>query len=156
AKFDPTGVVIYSTYLGGSDTDAGLGIAADASGNVYVTGQTKSLDFPTTAGAFQGPNAWTGTFGDAFVSKLDTTGCLVYSTYRGGVGADFGTGVAADGSGRAVVTGYTSSGDFPTTATAFADSSGGYTDAFVTKLNPAGSAPIYSTYLGGSVNDQGN
>jgi hypothetical protein len=154
-KLNPTGsAIVYSTYLGGStgrdgfNLDAGYGIAVDPSGNVYVTGYTDAVDFPTTAGAFQ--RTFASEFGsDGFVAKLDPTGsALVYSTYLGGFSDDTGYGIALDGSGNAYVAGDTASSDFPTTAGAFqAAKKGGY-DGFVTKLNSSGSALVYSTFLG--------
>jgi len=144
----------YSTYLGGNSFDFGQGIAVDAAGNAYVAGTTYSSDFPTTAGAFQRtvvdhPNV--------FVTKLDPSGSgMVYSTYFGGSSLDLGHGIAVDAAGNAYVTGYTFSTDFPTTAGAFQTTHGGNWDAFLTKLDPTGSAIVYSTYLGGSDNDQGN
>jgi hypothetical protein len=122
-------------------------------GNAYVTGNTSSSNFPTTPGAFQttlgGPS-------DAFVSKLNAAGsALVYSTYLGGSGGEGRDvhGIAVDVSGNAYVTGDTESSDFPTTAGAFQTSLGGVQDAFVSKLNAAGTALVYSTYLGGSNED---
>jgi hypothetical protein len=147
-------VLSYSTYLGGAGEDDGYGIAVDAAGNAYLTGNTGSTNFPTTADAVQtsfGGNA------DAFVAKLNPTGtALVYSTYLGGSGGDFSYGIAVDGSGNAYVTGQTNSANFPTTSGAFQRTyGGGNTDAFVAKLNPTGTALVYSTYLGGSDNDSG-
>ena len=149
--------LLYSTYLGGSGTDFGQSIALDALGNAYVTGGTGSTDFPTTTGAFQ--ITLPGVV-DAFVSKLNADGsALLYSTYLGGSGTlchDFGQGIALDGSGNAYVTGAAGSSDFPTTAgTLQTTSGGGCGDAFVSKLNVAGSALLYSTYLGGAQFDQG-
>jgi hypothetical protein len=153
SKLDPAGAaLLYSTYLGGTGSDDGRGVAVDAAGSAYVTGNTNSADFPTTAGAFD----TTFNFGtDAFVAKLSPTGSsLLYSTFLGGSGVDFGSGVAIDTAGSAYVTGETSSADFPTTAGAFDTTfNGGFRDAIVTKLNPAGTALVYSTYLGGSGND---
>ena len=154
-KLNATGTaLVYSTYLGGSGSDDGLGIAVDAAGNAYATGQTASTNFPTTTGAYQ------TTFGgveDAFVAKLNATGtALVYSTYLGGTGFDIGIGIAVDTAGSAYVTGVTESTDFPTTPGAFQTIYGGGEDAFVTKLNPTGTALVYSTYLGGSGLDGGN
>ena len=145
----------YSTYLGGSRFDLGSGIAVDASGNAYVTGQAGSTNFPITSGAFQ--TSLRGS-GDAFVSKLSAAGsALVYSTFLGGSGFDLGLGVAVDASGNAYVTGETLSSDFPTTSGALQTSfGGGYSDAFVSKLNAAGSALVYSSYLGGRGGDQGS
>ncbi len=149
----------YSTYLAGA-LDFGTGIAVDASGNAYVTGLTNGIDFPSTPGAFQ--TTWGGTTnpsynpGDVFVSKLDAIGStLVYSTYLGGSGDDWGYGIAVDAYGNAYVTGHTTSSNFPTTPGAFQTILHGVRSAFVTKLNAAGSALVYSTYLGGGSEDQG-
>ena len=160
AKLNPAGsALVYSTYLGGSGADGGFdahnNIVVDASGNAYVTGTTTSSDFPTTPGAFQTtPGDGFGRFQDAFVSKLNAAGsALVYSTYLGATDTG-GFGIAVDASGNAFVAGFTNSADFPTTAGAFQTTSGGLGDAFVTKLNPAGSGLLYSTYLGGSGGEQ--
>ena len=155
---DPT--LAYSTYLGGSDDDEGNGIAVDRSGNVYVTGQTASLNFPVTGGVFQTANAGSD---DVFVSKFDSTGQLIYSTYLGGSAFDSGEGIAVDRSGAAYLTGTTCSTDFPTTPSALQTTYAGTNgncetyggDAFITKLEPGGSALAYSTYLGSSGSDVG-
>ncbi len=168
-------VLAYSTYLGGSSAETPgevfvgaqavpgrfIGVAVDATGNAYVTGATKSLDFPTTSGAFQtsltsDPHYKFGPGGqDAFVTKLNSTGSgLIYSTYLGGMFSDQGSGIAVDADGNAYVTGTTGSYDFPTTPLAFqrtSDFNSAYS-AFVTKLNPSGSVLVYSTYLGGTYN----
>jgi len=151
--------LVYSTYLGGSAGDSGVGIAVDTASSAYVTGSTHSSDFPTTAGAFEA--TFVGAFGaeDAFVTKLNSTGsALVYSTYLGGTGQDHGQSIAVDSSGNAYVTGVTESTNFPTTPGAFQTTIGGsLQDAFVTKLNPLGTGLVYSSYLGGSgANDSGN
>ena len=149
---DPS--LLYSTYLGGSGSDASFGIALDSAGDAYLTGITNSRDFPTTAGAFQ--TTYGGGVVDAFVSKLNSSGsALLYSTYLGGSDVDYGTGIALDSSGNAYVTGLTFSSDFPTTAGAFQTTLGGTQNAFVSKLNSSGSALVYSTYLGGSDFDIG-
>src|SRR5437588_748149 len=146
-------VLVYSTYLEGSVDDYGYGIAVDGSGNAYVTGYTVSTDFPTTAGAFQTTARGNN---DAFVAKINPSGsALVYSTYLGGNANDYGYAIAVDGSGNAYVTGSTTSPDFPTTAGAFQTTPSGNNDAFVAKINPSGSALVYSTYLGGNANDYG-
>jgi len=161
AKLNPTGsALVYSSYLGGSSDDYGYGIAVDRDGNAYVTGYTTSTNFPTTASAFQptftGPST-------VFVAKVDAAGSsLVYSTYLGG-GSEVGRGIAVDTAGNAYVTGYTTSANFPTTGGAFQPAIGttatgvatGMGDAFLTKLNPAGSGLVYSTYLGGGSDDHG-
>jgi hypothetical protein len=159
AKLNSTGsALVYSTYLGGSNEDDGFAIAVDSSGNAYVTGLTYSTDFPT-ANPFQSMclscNQSSHNSYSAFVAKLNPTGnALVYSTYLGGTGNDQGNGIAVDSSGNAYVTGWTSSAGFPT-ANPLQATYGGSDDAFVTKLNAAGSALVYSTYLGGSSYDFG-
>jgi hypothetical protein len=156
SKINPTGsALVYSTYLGGSGSDGGQGIAVDGEGNAYITGGTTSTDFPTM-NPFQ---AFLDGSDDAFVTKLNSTGsALIYSTYLGGSGAGSGSGIAVDVSGDAYVTGFTSSTDFPVTPGAFQTKCGGTClgNAFVTKVSPKGSALIYSTYLGGSGVDDGN
>src|SRR6266550_127337 len=156
AKINAGGTaLVYSTYLGGSSDDLGFGIAVDAAGNAYVTGETGSTDFHgASSSMIQSSNG--GGF-DAFVAKFNAGGtALVYSTYLGGSGDDAGQGIAVDAAGHAYVTGYTFSTNFPTTLLAFQSANAGSTDAFVTKLNPAGSVPlVYSTYLGGSGDDFG-
>jgi Bacterial Ig-like domain (group 3)/Beta-propeller repeat len=143
--------LVYSTYLGGNSGDYGNGIAVDASGYAYVTGETLSTNFPTTTGAYQTSHASDSGNYDAFVTKLNASGTgLIYSTYLGGNSGDVGNGIAIDGSGNAYVTGNTNSTNFPTTTGAYQTSSGGDNDAFVTKLNASGTSLIYSTYLGGS------
>jgi hypothetical protein len=150
-------VLVYSTFLGGANVDAGFDITVDAAGNAYVTGHTQLLivpsTFPTTPGAFD--TTHNGSF-DAFVTKLNPSGsALVYSTFLGGSDLDSGSGIAVDSTGNAYVTGTTFSPDFPTTAGALDTTLGGVRDAFVTKLNPTGAALVYSTYFGGSETDLG-
>src|SRR5205823_6554294 len=150
---DPTGSLGYSTYIGGSRGDSGNAIAVDSDGNTYVTGSTSSDDFRTVS-PFQ---AAIGGGLDAFVFKLNTRGSQFthgYSTYLGGNGDDYGSGIAVDSAGNAYVTGATASTDFPT-AVPFQATSGGGDDAFVTKVNPTGSVLLYSTYLGGNGLDGG-
>jgi hypothetical protein len=129
--------LVYSTFLGGSgasgDTqEVGDGIAVDAGGRAYVTGSTNSADYPTTPGAF---DTTLNRNQDVFVTKLNATGsALDYSTFLGGTDSDGGSGIAVNESGRAYVTGSTSSLDYPTTRGAFDRTFNGNTDAFVTKL----------------------
>ena len=144
--------LVYSTYLGGSSCDIGQGIAVDAAGNAYVTGVTESSDFPT-ANPLQSSLSGSS---NAFVAKLNPAGsALAYSTYLGGSPGDSGYGIAADNAGNAYVTGWTSSTNFPTANAPQPSYGGGEDDAFVAMLNPAGSALVYSTYLGGSGGDGG-
>lgn len=136
-KLNATGsALVYSTYLGGSGSDTGNGIAINAAGNAYVTGVSASSNFPTTAGAFQTTKA---VGQDAFVTELNAAGnALVYSTYLGGDGNDFGNKIALDATGNASVVGLTGSTDFPTTADAIQSGYGGNFDAFITRRNAAG------------------
>ncbi len=152
AKLNAKGsALIYSTYLGGSSDDGAHGVAVDGFGNAFVTGETYSADFPTVnpiQPALHGDQ-------DVFVFKLNASGsALVYSTYLGGKQADFGYDIAVNGSGNAYVTGFTGSADFPTANPLQPKKKGGQ-DAFVAKLNAAGSALVYSTYLGGTKEDEG-
>jgi hypothetical protein len=152
-KFTPVGTsLVYSTFLGGSGQEQGQGIAIDANGNAYVTGLTDGSTFPVTPGAFQ----TTGSF-DAFVTKFNPQGsALVYSTYLGGnAGVDRGWAIAVDNAGSAYVTGDTASTNFPVASAVQPVYGGGLSDAFATKLNAAGSALAYSTFLGGSLFDEG-
>ncbi|MFN0118907.1 MAG: SBBP repeat-containing protein, partial [Blastocatellia bacterium] len=154
AKFNPAGsALVYATYLGGGAPDEATGIVVDNAGVVIVTGQTNSTNFPTTAGAYQ--TRYGGTT-DAFVTKLNAAGAaLVWSTYLGDTGEESmsgSTGLALDSAGNVLVAGATR-GVFPTTAGALQRQTGGEVDAFVTKLNAAGTALIWSTYLGGVFTD---
>lgn len=152
-KADGTGLV-YSTYLGGSANDGGAAIAIDATGSAYVTGSTRSTNFPTTPGAFQ-PSLG-GVYTNAFVTKLTLTGGLAYSSYLGGSGGDEGDGIAVDATGSAYVTGQTGAGDFPTTSLAFQRTNPGPgPHVFVTKVAPTGTALVYSTYLAGDAVEYG-
>lgn len=138
--------LVYSTYLGGALEDRATGIAVDGSGDAFVTGFTLSANFPVVGGV-QAANK--GSF-DGFVAKLNPAGsALIYSTYLGGTQDDKPSGIAVDSFGDALVTGITTSPDYPTSATAPQTALVGGQDAFVTALNPAGSAVLYSTYIGG-------
>ncbi len=159
-----TSTLLYSTYLGGSGKDIGYDIALDNAGNVYITGQTSSTDFPTTPGAYD--RFYSGDPWDVFVTKLSADGSmLLYSTYLGGNGEDAGTGITVDSTGSVYIAGTTYSTDFPTTPGALDTTLSGGRDAFVAKLNAAGDDLLYSTYLGGNswdygfciaINDTGN
>ncbi|MSO21919.1 MAG: hypothetical protein EXQ58_01415 [Acidobacteria bacterium] len=157
AKLNPSGSnsLIYAAYLGGAAADVGLDLAVDATGNVYVSGGTRSNNFPVTPGAFQTTLRGAS---DAFVLKLNPAGDqLVYSTYLGGTREEgLGGGLAVDAAGHAYVTGVTDSLDFPTSRVTFQRNfGGGNSDAFVTKLSVDGARLVYSTYLGGFDLDQG-
>ncbi|MDS4041290.1 MAG: SBBP repeat-containing protein, partial [Candidatus Competibacter sp.] len=146
----------YSTYLGGSGVDYGYGIAVDSQGRAYVAGHTDSTDFPTVnavqstpGGSFNPPR----TYSDVFVARLSGAGdVLEYSTYLGGNNNDRGYAIAVDSTGRAYVTGYTSSANFPT-ANSLQAVLRGSMDAFVARFSPTGNALEYSTYLGGTGNN---
>ena len=153
-KLNSTGTaLVYSTFLGGSGNDGGGGIAINAAGNAYVTGSTDSSNFPVTPGAFQTTK---GAGLDAFVTEMSTAGnALAYSTYLGGDGLDFGTDIALDAAGNASAVGLTGSTDFPTTTDAIQSAYGGNNDAFITRLNAAGTGLVFSTYVGGANGDIG-
>jgi hypothetical protein len=138
-------VIVYSTFLGGSIFDIAWSVAADAAGNAYIAGDVESANFPTV-GPYQ-PSP--GGQGDAFVAKFAPDGTPLYSTYLGGSYFDYATEIAVDSQGNAYVTGKTGSVNFPT-VNALQPAYGGAWDAFVTKINPTGTALVYSTYLGGS------
>ncbi|HWP43303.1 MAG TPA: SBBP repeat-containing protein, partial [Blastocatellia bacterium] len=151
SKLSPSGSLVYSTYLGGSDTDFSTGVAVDSSGNLYVAGATASDDFPLV-NAIQRSASRTL---DNYVAKLSPAGDrLIYSTYLGGGGDDFVTGIAVDSSGNAYITGVTTSLDFPVRHAMQPVHGGGLLDAFLAKLSPSGDRLVYSTYLGGSGNDR--
>jgi hypothetical protein len=155
SKLNSAGLaLIYSTYLGGSTQDSASGIAVDASGSAYVTGSTLSSDFPTFH-AFQA-TCNNCSFGDAFVTKFNPSGAtLAYSTFLGGSSGSLANGIAVDAAGEACLTGQTRSYDFPTVNPLQPTNHSLEGNAFITKFNAAGSALVYSTYLGGSYMDAG-
>ncbi|MBK7575817.1 MAG: SBBP repeat-containing protein [Ignavibacteria bacterium] len=121
----------YSTYIGGSNNENGIGIAVDGSNNAYITGFTQSTNFPTLS-AYQSKF---GSINDAFVTNMNSSGStLIYSTYLGGRGIDYGSAIAVDGSGNAYVTGSTISTNFPTFGAYQSTFVGIHDDAFVTKM----------------------
>ncbi|MEP6637332.1 MAG: PQQ-dependent sugar dehydrogenase, partial [Acidobacteriota bacterium] len=152
AKIDPSqsgsGSLVFCSYLGGVSDEKGYGLALDSSNSIYVAGQTSSTDFPV----LNPVQAARGGSFDAFIAKVTSAGTKVYATYLGGSGDDRATGIAVNSAGNAYVTGYTGSTNFPT-AIPLQLSNGGGTDAFVAKLNTAGNGLVYSTYLGGSGNE---
>ena len=142
--------LVYSTYLGGSADETGERIAVDRQGCAYVLGATVSGDFPT-----QSPYQTRKGDRDLFVSKLAANGnSLVYSTYLGGDAWDMAGGIFVDGAGYAYVAGATRSTNFPVQAPHQGAHGGGRWDAFVTKVAPAGNSLVYSTYIGGSADDE--
>lgn len=152
-------ILAYGSYLGGNSFDEGAGITVDAAGNAYVVGTAVSLDFPTTAGVIKTvllPSNNNQTWYDAFVTKVNPTGtALVFSTYYGGRnGSESSGGVTLDAEGNIIVSGSTKSNDLPV-VNAYQSTFGGTDDAFAAKINPTGSAIIYSTYLGGNSTDLG-
>jgi hypothetical protein len=156
--YDPAQPVVidpaisYSTYLGGTDDDYGFAIAVDANGDTYLTGKTISIDFPVISPPIQ---VFQGNY-DVFVTKLNSAGTgLIYSTFLGGEMDDVGYDIAIDASGNAYITGLTSSINFPTAPSPPNQTYQGGSDCFVTKINSAGNALVYSTYLGGSTSDNG-
>jgi hypothetical protein len=145
----------YSTFLGGSSSDYGTGIAVGQDGATYITGVTFSSNFPTTPGAFD--RSLYG-LNDIFIAKLNATGsAILFATFLGGQYDETSTDIAVDSSGATYITGYTYSSDFPTTPTAFDTTMNSTMDAFVVKLSATGSTLLYSTLLGGNNDwDQGH
>ncbi len=153
AKFSSTGALIWSTYYGGSGRDIASGIAADAAGNVYITGTTASTSGIATPGAHQ--TVWGGgSVGDAFLAKFSSTGAIQWATYFGGINNDNGMGLATDAFGSVFFSGITYSPSGIASLTAFQPAIGGVDDAFLAKFNGAG-VLLWSTYFGGSGNDDG-
>jgi RHS repeat-associated protein len=150
-KLGPTGSVIWATYLGGNNDTQVSAVALGSDDSVYLTGNTTSTNFPTTTGAYQTSLAGTT---NAFLTRLSSSGSsLVSSTYLGGSGSDYGTGLALNtATGQAVVVGSTTSSNFPTTQ-AYQSSQGGSENAFITEFNATGTGLVYSSYLGGSSSD---
>ncbi|HEY6895107.1 MAG TPA: SBBP repeat-containing protein [Rhodanobacteraceae bacterium] len=159
AKISPDGTTLkYATYLGGSKLDVVYGIAVDAGGSVYVAGATNSSDFPVTPGVLQ--NHLAGPLFDAFVAKLSPSGALVYSTYLGGSYVDIADAIAVDAGRNAYLVGYTCSYDFPTRKPFQPFLQGGPPgcfagqDAFVAKISPDATSLVYSTFFGGTGQDE--
>jgi hypothetical protein len=157
-KLNQSGTLVYSTYLGGAETEQAQGMAIDSAGAMYLTGYTTSEDFPVVA-AFQA-NLHPKDPGDilmamdSFVTKINADGTIAYSTYLGGTNQDFADSIAVDSDGAAYVLGDTYSADFPVISAAQANNHGNR-DLFITKFDTGGS-PAYSTFLGGSGLDAGH
>jgi hypothetical protein len=151
AKISAAGTLVYSTYIGGSDVDSGASLGVDSAGNAYLTGRTRSLDFPTV-------NAFQPTYGggdDAFVVELNSAGNgLVYSTYLGGSAFEYGNGLAVDAAGYTYIAAISASTNFPIVNAVQNHNAGGH-DAIAVKIAPGGSV-VYATYLGGSSSDFAN
>ncbi|OGL47626.1 MAG: hypothetical protein A2161_11625 [Candidatus Schekmanbacteria bacterium RBG_13_48_7] len=150
-KFNSAGSgLLYSTYLGGSMADMGIGIAVDNLNNCYITGSTKSVDFPVKT-AYQPVAAGND---EGFISGFNASGDLIYSTYYGGTGNDQGMNLTTDSLGNLFITGFTDSSDFPV-IDAYQATYGGGTDAFIVKVSAGTFGLLYSTFLGGSGEEKG-
>jgi len=153
---DPTNptTLIWSTLLGGQQSEKGLSMVADSAGNLLVTGRTRSADFPTTVGSYDTTH---GGMNDVFVAKLDPSGTtLIWSTLLGGTGDDVIPTITVDAADNPVLTGTTTSSDFPVTAGAYDTTNNGMRDSWIAKLDATGSELIWSTYWGGSNNEVSN
>jgi hypothetical protein len=151
-KLDGAGAtLVYSTFVGNDAEEWADSIAVGAGGTAYITGVATTAGYPVTAGSFD--PTYNGN-NDAFVTKLNAMGsALVYSSFLGGFNDDMGEGIAVDAAGNAYVGGTTRSNGFPTVAGSYDVNFNGNRDAFVTKVNPAGNAMVYSTFLGGNDRD---
>ncbi|TFF91926.1 hypothetical protein EU545_02520 [Candidatus Thorarchaeota archaeon] len=144
--------LLFSTYLGTSTIDHGRRVAFDSQGRILLVGMTGNGDL-ATEGAFQ--ETYGGGGSDAFLAEFDTSGTLEYLTYIGGASNEWGCDLALDSEDNAVITGFTSSDDFPT-LNAIRDEGSTYPDMFITKATADGSSVVFSTYMGGSSSDYGN
>ncbi len=153
-KLNPAGdALVYSTYIGGSLSDYGSDIAVDASGAAYISGSTSSTDYPLVSPI----QPLHGGVVDVTITKLSPAGdALVYSSFIGGSDEDWALGVDIDSAGAAYLTGYALSLDYPLLNAVQPAFGGGLLDAFITKINPSGTAIVYSTYLGGASGEHGN
>ncbi|MDH7515325.1 MAG: SBBP repeat-containing protein [Bacteroidota bacterium] len=151
AKFDPSGVRLWTTFLGGDTLDIAMGIATDHTGSIAVIGYTASRNFPVTTGAFQGNLRGSH---DVFLAKLGPDGTVMWSTFIGGSMQDEGGAVAFDATGNILVTGRTVSGDFPASFGSFQFTKAGYYDAFIGKFRPDGTRAWMTFYGGNSTPDE--
>ncbi|MHA1966211.1 MAG: SBBP repeat-containing protein [Candidatus Hodarchaeales archaeon] len=154
SKLDSTGNgLVYSTYIGGNGDDSALGLAVDMYNNTYITGQTSSSNFPLSANAIN--DTYNGGSYDLFITKINSTGNKIeFSTYLGGTGEDVGKSCVVDQFNNTYITGNTASSNFPAD-NGYSSFSGGY-DAFITKINAAGDTVIFSSLIGGNMNDYSN
>ncbi|MFW9923672.1 MAG: SBBP repeat-containing protein [Candidatus Thorarchaeota archaeon] len=151
-KLDPSGQnILFASYLGGNGNDLAVKVTIDSSDNIYVTGITYSTNFPVS-NAIQGTKNGVS---DGFITKINPTGEVLYSTFLGGSGNDFAYGMDVDSEDHLIVSGHTASNDFITTTDAFDSSFGGGEDCFITILSADGQTVEYSSYLGGSAVDMG-
>ena len=147
-KINPSGSLIYSTYLGGSSDDIGFGLFVDSYNHVHITGMTSSSNFPITARTY---NSTYGGSNDAFIMDFDmNTNSISYSTFFGGSNFDYGLDIKVDNSNNTYVVGQTASMNIPTTNNANQSSYGGGYDVFIAKLSNTGTQLMYSSYFGGS------
>lgn len=149
---DPT--LLAGTYLGGNDIDRIMDVKVDTAGNIYLVGETKSPNFPTSSGSFQTTFSGGDITGDIFIVKLNPLAdTLIFSTFLGGSGDDSSTSIEIDSQRNIYIAGITSSSDFPITSNAFQSGKMGNRDGFITKFNSNGSNILYSSYLGGGADD---
>jgi hypothetical protein len=152
-KLAPDGAsLVFSTYFGGGGVEDNVDIAIDSARTIYLTGSTTSTNFPTSPTALY--PTYLGGITDSWVARFaPDAASLIFSTYLGGDGTDVGSSIAVDSIGRIYVAGYTESTNFPTTAGVLQSTRVGQQDAYIAKLNPAGSVLMYSTLLGGSAHE---
>jgi hypothetical protein len=152
AKFNTSGTMQWSTYYGGSAFDAGYGVATDAAGNVYITGETASTSGIATSGAYQSTTAGSG---DAFIAKFTSAGAIQWATYYGGSSGDRSSAISVDGAGNTYIVGYTGSSSSIATLGAYQTAIAGANDVFLAKFNGSG-AIQWASYYGGAAEDEGN
>ena len=150
AKFDMSGEILWSTYLGGSISDDGRSVTVDSADNILITGSTQSANFPVLNGHDETFDGYT----DAFITKFNASGALLWSTFLGGGGSESGYSILLDSSDNIIVSGYTSSANYPV-LNGYDETHNGGNDGFVTKFNSSG-ALLWSTYLGAEEADYCN
>src|SRR5207253_6703611 len=144
--------LVWSTYLGGSDGEQNANLAINFAGDVYVTGATRSADFPLRGSPFQTAN-YTSDGYDGFLSIFNRTGQLVYSSYFGGIGSEYPTGIGLDVLGNIYISGFANFSGLPSINAIQPAYGGGNSDGFIVKFNPTANSLLFSTYLGGSADD---